>query len=180
MLHHVEDDSTLRVIPPTSYRRRLFEEAHAGVCGAHLSDVKVHSTLRRHYWWGGMRRDITSWTRSCLICATYSPGRKYKPPLTPIPVAGPFDRIGVDVLQLPRTKGGNKYAVVFVDYLTKWPEVYAVSTGGESSQQTRSATGSVVRQGKVIPIWTYARGGDVTRIQKDEHDSLPPPNGRAC
>ena len=33
----------------------------------------------------------------------------------------------MDVLQLPHTKGGNKYAVVFVAYLTKWPEVYAVS-----------------------------------------------------
>ena len=49
-----------------------------------------------------------------------------KPPLTPIPVAGLFDRLGVDVLQLPRTKRGNRYAVVFVEYLTKWPEVYAV------------------------------------------------------
>ena len=34
--------------------------------------------------------------------------------------------IGVDVLQLPKTKRGNRYVIVFVDYLTKWPEVYAV------------------------------------------------------
>ena len=34
--------------------------------------------------------------------------------------------VGVDVLQLPKTKRGNKYAVVFMDYLTKWPEVFAV------------------------------------------------------
>lgn len=47
-----------------------------------------------------------------------------KPPLTPIPVAGAFNRVGVDVLQLPRTKRGNRYAVVFVDYFTKWPEVF--------------------------------------------------------
>ena len=66
-----------------------------------------------------MRRDITSWTRACLICATHSPGRKCKPPLMPIPVSGAFDRIGIDYLQLPRTKRGNRYAVVVVDYLTK-------------------------------------------------------------
>ena len=51
-----------------------------------------------------------------------------------------FDRVGVDVLQLPRTRRGNRYAVVFVDYLTKWPEVYAVS------DQT-SATKVVSRHG---------------------------------
>ena len=38
-----------------------------------------------------------------------------------------FDRVGVDVLQLPKTTKGNKYAIVFVDYLTKWPEVFATS-----------------------------------------------------
>jgi len=73
-----------------------------------------------------MRADITKWTRGCLVCATYSTGRAVRPPLTPIPVAGPFDRVGVDVLQFPRSKKGNRYAVVFVDYLTKWPEVFPV------------------------------------------------------
>ena len=42
----------------------------------------------------------------------------------PIPVAGPFDRVGVDIVQLPKSSKGNQYAIVFVDYLTKWPEVY--------------------------------------------------------
>jgi len=45
----------------------------------------------------------------------------------PIPVGGAFDRLGVDVIQFPRSKNGNRYAVVFVDYLTKWPEVFAVA-----------------------------------------------------
>lgn len=48
-----------------------------------------------------------------------------RPPLTPIPVNGPVDRAGVDVGQLPKTKQGNRYAIVFVVYLTKWPEVFA-------------------------------------------------------
>ena len=34
--------------------------------------------------------------------------------------------VGVDVLQLPRSLEGNQYAIVFVDYLTKWPEIIAV------------------------------------------------------
>ena len=42
----------------------------------------------------------------------------------PIPVSGPFDRIGVDVVRFPKSARGNKYAIVFVDYLTKWVEVF--------------------------------------------------------
>jgi hypothetical protein len=100
---------------------------HAGKFGAHLSDCKVHSQLLRHYWWEGMRKDITNWTRACLVCTTRSAGRAVRPPLSPIPVSGPFDRVGVDVIQFPCTRRGNKYAVVFMDYLTKWPEVFPVA-----------------------------------------------------
>ena len=126
ILYRVEDDWTLRVVPPVGQRERLFLEAHGEKFGAHLSDAKVYSEIRRHYRWVGMRRDITRWTRGCIVCATRSVGRAVRPPLTPIPVTRPFDRIGVDVIQFPKTSRGNQYAVVFVDYLTKWPEVFAV------------------------------------------------------
>ena len=33
----------------------------------------------------------------------------------------------MDVLQLPLTLDGNQYAVVFIDYPTKWVEVFAIS-----------------------------------------------------
>ena len=41
-------------------------------------------------------------------------------------MAGPFQRIGVDVVKLPKSKYRKHYAVLFVDYLTKWPEVFLV------------------------------------------------------
>ena len=124
VLYRVESDCTLRVIPPSSMREKLFSEAHSGKFGADLSDTKVHSELHKHYWWKGMRSDITRWSRTCLTCATHSSGRATRPPLSPIPVGGPFDRVGVDVIQFPRSNSGNQYAIVFVDYLTKWSEVF--------------------------------------------------------
>ncbi|HVH96631.1 MAG TPA: DDE-type integrase/transposase/recombinase, partial [Bacillus sp. (in: firmicutes)] len=47
--------------------------------------------------------------------------------LHPIPVYSPFYQIGIDFVgPLPQTKTGNKYIIVAVDYLTKWPEARAV------------------------------------------------------
>ena len=46
ILYHVENDKTLRVIPPESLRRKLFDEAHGGQFSGHLRDAKM---LRRHY-----------------------------------------------------------------------------------------------------------------------------------
>lgn len=46
--------------------------------------------------------------------------------LKPIPVGNPFHLVGIDILQLSLKEAGNKYAVVAMDYLTKWPEVFPV------------------------------------------------------
>ena len=75
-----------------------------------------------------MRADIHRYCRGCLVCATRKGSRKtFKPPLTPIPVGGPFHRVAVDILQLPQTINGNSYVAVFMDYLTKWPEAFAIA-----------------------------------------------------
>jgi transposase InsO family protein len=54
--------------------------------------------------------------------------RERHAPLTPLPpVTRPFERLAVYVLgPLPNSNRGNQYLVVFSDYLTCWPEVYAV------------------------------------------------------
>lgn len=126
VLYRLESDKTMKIIPPTKYREKLFREAHEGKFGAHLRDAEIHGELSRHYWWPGMRSDILRWCKGCLTCASRRIGRPEKPPLTPIPVSGPFDRVGVDVIQFPMSFDGNRYAVVFMDYLTKWPVVFAV------------------------------------------------------
>ena len=74
-----------------------------------------------------MRNDVHKFCRSCLVCSTRKGTRgTCKPPLQPIPVGGPFHQVGVDILQLPLTTKGNRYVVVFMDYLTKWPEAFAI------------------------------------------------------
>ena len=127
ILYHLEKDKTLRVVPPVAKRRELFDGVRSGQFGGHLRDAKMHSILSKHYWWPGMRKDIRTWFRSCLTCATRNVGRVVRPPLVPIPVSGPFDRIGVDVVQFPTSAKGNRYAIVFIDYLTKWVEVFPSS-----------------------------------------------------
>ena len=73
-----------------------------------------------------MYTDVYKHCRSCPQCAIVTGGgRKSKPFLHPIPVQRAFQILGVDVLELPKTESGNQYAIVFQDFLTKWPMVYA-------------------------------------------------------
>ena len=106
-------------------RATLLSETHDGKFAGHFGEQKVYNLLRKMYWWDGMRADIRRYCRSCLICATRKgTGRATRPPLQPISVGGPFHRVGVDVLQLPKTFDGNCYVIVFADYLTKWEEAF--------------------------------------------------------
>ena len=45
---------------------------------------------------------------------------------TRVPILRPFQKIGVDVMDLPCTERGNKHVVVFQDMFTKWPLVFPV------------------------------------------------------
>lgn len=60
---------------------------------------------------------------STALCVTVSlggAGRRCQAPLQSIPVGGPFDRVGVDIIEMPQTERGSIYVIVFIDYLTKW------------------------------------------------------------
>ena len=74
-----------------------------------------------------MYKHAVEFCRSCRESATVAGvGRQSKPPLHPIPVQRPFQIVGLDIMELPKTEQGNRYIVVFQDFLTKWPLVYPV------------------------------------------------------
>ena len=116
------------MVVPQDRQEALIHEAHDGRFSGHFVAKKVFELLRRRYWWPGMRAAVRRYCRSCLVCASRKgQTQSLKPPLQPLTVGGPFDRVGVYMLQLPLTLEGNLwYALVFIDYLTKWVEVEAI------------------------------------------------------
>ena len=118
----------LRLAAPMSIHEKLLKENHSEMFSGHFSVKSLYEKLAKRYWWQGMYVDVYSHCKSCLTCASYrGAGHRTRPPLKPLDVGGPFERIGVDILEMPKTERGNSYIVVFMDYLTKWPEAYATS-----------------------------------------------------
>ena len=74
-----------------------------------------------------MYSDVHVCCRGCLTCAAYGgTGHQQKAPLKSILVSGLFERVGVDIMQMLQTDQGNRYIIVFMDYVTKWVEAFAM------------------------------------------------------
>lgn len=114
-------------VVPQHLRKQLMEEHHRGLCGSHFAGKKLFQTMVRHWWWQGMHSDIMQFTQNCPECTIVSGGGKtVHPPLHPIEVQRPFQVVGVDIMDLPLTKQGNRHVLVFQDHFSKWPMVYAI------------------------------------------------------
>ncbi|EYC05399.1 hypothetical protein Y032_0082g1560 [Ancylostoma ceylanicum] len=123
----LEDGSMTKVVPK-SKRRELFDEAHAGSLAGHFNARKLARQLKRIVYWEGMQQDISKWCKECKNCFLANSKITKIPPLKPFTVTKPFEVIGVDVLEMGRTRNGNRYLVVVIDHFSKWLEAYPVET----------------------------------------------------
>ena len=116
-----------RAVVPKHLRDQIMKENHSGIMAGHFSGNRLYNTLVRQWWWEGMYTDVGTFCKTCPQCVIVTGGSKtHKPLLHPIPVQRPFQIMGVDVMELPKTKKGNQYVVVFQDFLTKWPMVFPI------------------------------------------------------
>ncbi|CAH9134294.1 unnamed protein product [Cuscuta epithymum] len=112
----------LRCLPP-SLAAAVIEEIHEGVCSSHQGPrTFARKIILQGYYWPTIQQDCFNHTRKCAVCQQYAPvpGRPASF-YTPMTVALPFARWGIDLLgPLPTTTGGRKFVIVAIDYFTKW------------------------------------------------------------
>ncbi|XP_021822806.1 uncharacterized protein LOC110764201 [Prunus avium] len=109
----------------------VLREIHSGVCGDHSGYRSLaHKAFRQGYYWPSMHRDAITMVKKCDKCQRFG-NIPHLPaePLTPIVSPWPFAQWGLDLIgPMPQGKGQVKYAIVAVDYFTKWVEVEALAT----------------------------------------------------
>ena len=82
--------------------------------------------IKGRYYWPQMYEDLRAYVKSCDICQRRGRNKRSEP-LHPIPVGEPFYQIGIDFVgPLQRSSSNNRYIIVAVDYLTKWPKAKPV------------------------------------------------------
>lgn len=119
-----------QLVVPTPLGHEILVGGHDDPLAGHLAVNKTYDKLRDRYYWLKMFPDVQHWCLSCTHCQMKkSPKQRQTAPILPIPVERPFDRVALDCLgPFPVTTSNNRYIVVFSDYLTRSPEVFAVPT----------------------------------------------------
>ena len=103
-------------------KRDIREEAHSSAYAMHPGSTKMYRTLKEHYWWNGMKKEIAGFVSRCLTCQQVKAEHQRpagKTQLLPIPV-WKWEKITMDfVTGLPRTQRQHDAIWVIVDRLTK-------------------------------------------------------------
>ena len=103
----------------------VLREIHEGICGNHSAGHSLTlKTLKQGYFWPTLKKDAFELAKKCDKCQRFSHIPRQPPaPLCPILVARPFAKWGVDIIgKLPMASGQRVYAIVAIDYFTKWVE----------------------------------------------------------
>jgi Integrase zinc binding domain len=128
LLHKLPSGSTskysqARLCVSNSMVDSLFKNYHNSSLGGHFNDLRTYGRLRVLCTWPNMDQDIFKRCESCHSCNSTRPRHpKTSRMMSSTSPTRPFERLSVDLIKLPRSKLGNEYAVVFINYFTRWPE----------------------------------------------------------
>ena len=101
---------------------------HKGLLGGHLGKRHTTEHLLQTYYWFDVQTDVDLYVMQCEQCQKVKePAKRPRAPLGQLPVGGPLDWVGVDILgPLPLSTRCNRYILVAIDHFTKWVEILPI------------------------------------------------------
>ena len=146
ILYTVEGD---RLVAPVAIQHWLLAQAHDNSLSGHSGPERTLKKILQNWFWPSIRRDVTAYCRACHECAKCNLAAHARPGLLkPLPsCTAPFDRVHMDLLQLPTTATGFKYVVVIIDAFSRWVELIPIRSKEALPVAEAIITGWVCRHG---------------------------------
>ncbi len=146
--HLSEGKIWYRVVIPQSLVSTLLQYYHSSPLSGHLGIFKTYKRVQDVAYWQGMWTDVRRYVKNCIKCQTLkSENRKPAGKMQPIITSRPSEMIGVDIMgPLPKSSKQHEYLLVFVDYFTRWVELFPLR------HATASAIAEILRK-EILTRW---------------------------
>jgi transposase InsO family protein len=123
------DSMTRLVWVPEKHRNSILKCYHDSPCGGgHFGFDKTYARIRKRYFWTSITTDIEDFCKTCDVCQRRNAVIRSRPEmqLPEVPETR-WHTVGMDIAgPFPVTTAGNKYLLVIIDHLTRWPEAFAM------------------------------------------------------
>ncbi|XP_031783173.1 uncharacterized protein LOC116416909 [Nasonia vitripennis] len=117
-------DEAWKLVIPAEQREKVMTVAHVEVTAGHMGIEKTYDRIAREYFWPGMYHDVHSFITACPVCQRYKVSQQGPQGLIGKRIVEkPWTVVAADMMEFPRSKGQNKYLLVFQDLFTRWVEV---------------------------------------------------------
>ena len=121
-----EPSGKMKIYVPSSLRRKVLENCHDSILGAHYGARKTLALMETTYWWPEIKSDTKQYVASCQKCARFKPKLIKAGLLQPITSSRPFEKMACDFADFGRSRQGSCYAFVLIELFSGY--VYAVPT----------------------------------------------------
>ena len=123
-----DEKTTVATLLPRVYRDTVMTMLHNDRTAGHLGVARTKEKVLERFFWPTVEKDVREHCETCIQCQ-----RRSQP--TPQRQAGfrtevcsrPFERVAIDITEMPMSSRGNKYALVVMDYFTKYVHIYPMA-----------------------------------------------------
>ncbi|KAG1135732.1 hypothetical protein G6F38_012573 [Rhizopus arrhizus] len=107
------------LVIPKKMQEKFLTAIHEHITSGHTGRDKTLEKAKANGYWKTINEDVKTFVKKCTKCQMYkTPTHKYKK-MTSIEIGLPTEVWAADIAYLPESTKGNKYLLVFMDYMTK-------------------------------------------------------------
>lgn len=127
VLYHVRDIPSglvSQLVLPPKVRNAAMKIVHSSSTAAHPGVYRTYKRLQDYYWFPNALQFCRKYVQSCATCQRRKGVARGRAPLAATPLATqPFERVSVDLIELPPARNGDKYILSIIDELTRFVQL---------------------------------------------------------
>ena len=122
------NETGFRILVPEGMKEEVLHSLHDHVFAGHMGYRRTIDRVMRRFYWPGAYAEVRDYCRSCELCQRRQrPAPAARAPLQTETVNHPFERVAMDITEMPQSSRGNRYALVIMDYFSKYVKVYPMA-----------------------------------------------------